>query len=438
MPFSRTRRILLAAAGCAAIGAGSLLSLGQTSARPQATASPDPPGCHFVCDHIQHVVIIVKENHTFDNLFGQYPGANGTSRAREGGNTVAMGQTPDALSGDISHNSGAAIRAVNDGRMNQFYLLNGAQQNGQDVADSQYTAAQIPVYWSYASHYAMADNFFSTILGPSFPNHLVLIQGNSDHAVDNPSGSGMSGGSSSGAPPAWGCDSVSTSRVRVWENGTIHRVKPCFNSTTLADEANEQGVSWKYYAPSRGQRGYIWSSFDAIRHIRYSDQWDSNVVPTENFVSDVQNRQLPAISWVIPGWSQSEHPPESECVGENWTAQQINAIMQSPYYWRNTVIVLTWDDFGGFYDHVAPPHQSKYLLGPRVPFLVISPYAQPGLVDHTQYDFRSVIKFVEQTFNLPEQAAYNRSVNSIAGMLQNHPNPHDLLAPDVQNPTSCS
>ncbi len=104
------------------------------------------------------------------------------------------------------------------------------------------------------------------------------------------------------------------------------------------------------------------------------------------------------------------------CAGENWTVQQINAIGESQY-WDHTVIILLWDDFGGFYDHVPPPQLSKYALGPRVPMLMISPYSKPGFVDHSQYDFRSVLKFAEHTFNLPHVAEFDRSVKGISNML---------------------
>ncbi len=106
----------------------------------------------------------------------------------------------------------------------------------------------------------------------------------------------------------------------------------------------------------------------------------------------------------------------SECVGENWTVQQINTVMQSGY-WKHTAIILTWDDYGGFYDHVAPPRKSRYELGPRVPLLVISPYAKPHYVSHQTYDFRSVMKFVEHTFHLPHKMKFDRSVAGIGNML---------------------
>ena len=193
-------------------------------------------------------------------------------------------------------------------------------------------------------------------------------------------------------------------------------VPPCFGGRTIADEANRAGVSWRYYAPPIGTFGYIWSTFNSIKHIRYSSQWESHVLNSDQFITDIRRGRLAQVTWLTTDLSTSDHPPASICSGQNWTVGQINAVMRSRF-WKNTAILLTWDDFGGFYDHVAPPVESRYSLGPRVPTLVISPYARRSSVDHTQYDFRSILKFLEGNFGLPHIMSYDRSVSSIAGML---------------------
>jgi phospholipase C len=388
----------------------------------------------MACDQIRHIVIIVKENHTFDNLFGQFPGANGATTAHKGENVVPLGRTPDALPGDISHSSRSALTAVDGGAMDGFYRLPGAVERGQDVADSQYSETQIPLYWQYAQTYTLADSFFSISLGPSFPNHLALVQGFPSHVIDNPSSaSSPSGSSSKSAKSSWGCDAPAGITVRTYNDGAYHHIRPCFNTETLADEADAAGVTWRYYAPDRAQRGYVWSSFDAIKHIRQSAQWSRNVVPPSNFRTDVQNGGLRSISWLIPPFEYSEHPPASECVGENWTINQVNAVMESPY-WQHTVIFITWDDFGGFYDHVRPPIYGKYELGPRVPLLVISPFSQTATVAHRIYDFRSILKLAEQVFGLPSMVNYDRSVNSLSDLLDGSPSESQPL---LLNPVSC-
>ncbi|HEV3311378.1 MAG TPA: alkaline phosphatase family protein, partial [Chloroflexota bacterium] len=358
---------------------------------------------------IRHIVILIKENHSFDNIFGTFPGAEGTTYAEIGRKRVRMTETPDALQTDIFHAGTPVLAAMNHGKMNGFYLLNGAMQNGQDVADSQFRKRDIPNYWAYAHRFTLADEMFSEVAGPSFPNHLALIMGQAQHTIDNPLRQPLY--------PYWGCDSKPQSVVETYRGGHQYYHKPCFNAMTLADEADRAHISWRYYASTPGYAGYIWSSFDAIRHIRYGQQWQTNVLNNKNFIPDVQAGKLAAITWLTPTWNGSDHPPESMCAGENWTVANVNAIMSSPL-WSSTVIVLLWDDFGGFYDHVSPPQGTNpYYLGMRVPAIVISPYSRAGYIDHTEYDFGSIMRFVEETFHLPEKMKYSRGLASIGHML---------------------
>jgi phospholipase C len=366
------------------------------------------PSCRL-CGPIRHIIIVVKENHSFDNLFGRLERVDGATYALVGDRRVKLGVTPDRLNHDLSHNSQLALWAMNGGKMNDFRLARFWYQMGMDVADSSYTRQEIPRYFAYASHFAIADHFFSTVMGASFPNHLILVGGNAQHTIDNPT-------TPNPRIRAWGCDSVAGTTVATYDHGRYGATFPCFNMKTLPDEAEKAGVSWEYYQAPIGRFGYIWSSLDAIRHIRYSRYWSLNVRQAVNFVPDTMGGHMPALTWLTSDLLESDHPPKSICRGENWTVGQINAVMQSPF-WAHTVIILTWDDFGGFYDHVAPPHEGRYTLGPRVPLIVISPYARLHFVDHHRYDFRSVIKFVEDTFHLPHEMSYDRSVNSIGDML---------------------
>jgi len=183
------------------------------------------------------------------------------------------------------------------------------------------------------------------------------------------------------------------------DTGHMSQVYPCFDFTTLADRLEEAGISWKYYAPGKGQSGFIWSSFQAISHIRFSSLWDEKVVDTSQFEIDALNGALPAVSWIVVGSGLSEHPPASTCQGENWTVQQLNAVMQGPD-WNSTVVFLTWDDFGGFYDHVPPPTVDGFGFGPRVPLIIISPFAKRHHISHTVYEYSSLLKFAEKRFRL--------------------------------------
>jgi phospholipase C len=346
----------------------------------------------------------VRENHSFDNLFARFPGAAGTSTARVGSQQVPLGTTPDHLPVDIAHDGGAATTAVNGGQMNDFYLLPGAIHLGKDYADSAYVKSEIPRYWRYAQAFTLSDHFFSTIMGPSFPNHLVTIAGQSHTAIENPHGQ---------SNRSWGCDVSGASRVTTMgPSGAISRVKPCFNMTTLGDEATKHHVTWRYYAASYDRSGYYWAAFDAIHHIRYSKYWAEADVPYTRFGSDVTHGKLADISWLTADARQSDHPPASICVGENFTTNAVNAVMKSKY-WKNTAIILTWDDFGGFYDHVAPPALNNIALGPRVPTIVISPYARAHYIDHQTYDFGSMLSFTEDVFHLGRLSTYDRRARSL-------------------------
>ena len=354
---------------------------------------------------IKHVVFIVKENHSFDNLFARFPGAAGTAYARVGNQKVKLGVTPDHLTVDIAHGGGSASTAVNGGHMNQFYSLSGAIQGGHDYADSAYVKSEIPRYWKYAQTYTLADHFFSTIMGPSYPNHLVTIAGQSKTTVDNPHGQ---------TNRAWGCDATGNSLVTaISSNGRISHIRPCFNLNTIADEANKHGVSWRYYGASPKTYGYVWAAFDSIKHVRYSKYWAQSDLPYTTFASDVSAGKLAGLTWLTTNAATSEHPPAGECAGENFTVSAVNAIMRSKF-WKSTAIVLTWDDFGGFYDHVAPPLKNNIAYGPRVPTIVISPYARPRHIDHGTLDFGSMLRFAEDVFKLPRLTAYDKTAHSLS------------------------
>lgn len=379
-----------------------------TVALPGSTATPADP--------IQHIVILVKENRSFDNYFGTFPGADGTRTGHmSDGQTVPLLHTPDHTLLDINHAGDAARVAVNGGRMNGFDKLQGAIQDGQDIALSQLNESDIPNYWRYAKTFTLDDHFFSTINGPSFPNHLVTVAGTSYNTDDNPILNSYH---------SWGCDAGAYTKVDAVnpQTGQHYYTKPCFDITTLPDELQKAGVSWNYYAPGQFQSGYIWSALNSIKHIRESPLWQSNVPDTSQFVKDVKAGTLPQVSWLVMNEGVSEHAPHSACAGENWTVNQLNALMKSPL-WSSTAVFLTWDDFGGFYDHVAPPQHDLISYGPRVPTMVISPYARARFVDHAQYDFGSIVRYVEDKFNLPRMGEYDRAATSIAGSLDSTQQP---------------
>jgi phospholipase C len=435
-PFALPASVILTAGlGVAMVipglGAGAIYA-DRSPAHPQVTynAPASPASSRLLCGGsarcpIKHIVYIIKENHSFDNMFARFPGADGTNYAMVGRKRIKLGTLPDHLPFDIDHGGAAAPSAVNGGRMNQFYRLGGAIQFGHDYADAAYTQSQIPNYWAYANHFELADHFFSTIMGPSFPNHLVTIGNQSAGAIDNPHGQSIR---------SWGCDAGAGSTVTVKaSNGRVTHPAPCLNFNTLADEANQAGVSWRNYSSPFGTFGYVWSAFDGIKHIRYSKYWAQANIPDTQFISDVHHGKLAGITWITTDLAQSDHPPASICQGENWTVQQINAIMNSKF-WKSTAIVLTWDDFGGFYDHMAPPVVNNIGFGPRVPTIIISPYARAHTIDHTTYDFSSLTRFTEDAMHIQHLPTYDPSIASIRGMFDFHRTP---LAPYILKTRSC-
>jgi phospholipase C len=364
---------------------------------------------------IKHVIFIVKENRTFDNLFGRFPGADGARLGRTcNGRRVPLTRAKDDTV-SVDHSFVAGLTAIDGGKMDCFDRLRSMETGLWSYV--QYRQEQIPNYWSYARHFALADRFFSSIYGPTTPEHLWVIAGQSDRFVDlqRPDQTGT-------GPPEQYCED---NKERMWsfkqlsasqkddaysleqQTSILQLVQrywiqrwPCTDIKILPDLLEERGIPWKYYFSGARPMDIM----RMIRHVRFGPMW-KKVVPTGELNRDLESGQLPAVSWVIPRWSKSDHPAPGFglCGGENWTVQTLNAIMRSSA-WSSTAVVLTWDDFGGFYDHVPPPHVDLYGLGPRVPAIVISPWARPGYIDHATYDFSSVLKTIEAIFNLPSLA----------------------------------
>jgi phospholipase C len=213
-----------------------------------------------------------------------------------------------------------------------------------------------------------------------------------------------------------GCDAPTGSYViEIHSDGSRVKAFPCFNFQTLGDLLTSAGVSWNYYAPGQDQSGYEFSSYDAVKHIRETQQWQRHVVDYTRFLKDAASGSLPTVSWLVQPDADSDHPGASMYVGENWTVQQINAIMNNKSLWNSTAIFLTWDDYGGLYDHVVPPAGPNPQLeyGLRTPLIVISPYAKPQFVDHTVYNFVSMVKFAETLLNLPSLGGLDKLANNM-------------------------
>jgi phospholipase C len=368
---------------------------------------------------IQHIVYIIKENRSFDSFWGTYPGANGATTAKiSTGQTITMGHLADQMPNDITgHGWFDAITGMDGGKMDRFDLVTAGSVNGDYLGFQQLHQTDIPNYWLYAQNFVLADNMFSSLQGASFPNHLYTIAAQSGGVWNNTL-------QINGKGQIWGCDANPNAQVPALDSNLIvTKPFPCFDFQTLADLLDGAGLSWKFYAPQKGSAGYVFSTYDAINHIRNTSLWTAHVVPDTQFATDAAAGKLPNVAWLVTtgkssfggsggttGVDNNEHPPGSVCSGENWTVTQLNALMNGSD-WSSSAVFLTYDDFGGFYDHVSPPPVDIYGLGPRVPLLIISPYAKTGVVSHTQYELSSVIKFAEEVFGLPSLGQRDMNAN---------------------------
>jgi phospholipase C len=383
-----------------------VLALLWVAALPTVVHAAPACGDRAACRSIRHIIFMVKEDHTFDSLFGSFPGADGaTTYPGTDGKRHHLNHQPVELLRSLTKTPSAYRIAFDSGRLDGFSQIPGSEQtnafNGkrEDMADSQLDESDIPAYWRYARTFTLADRFFSSVASNSFPNHLFTIAGQAANTDDIPTSLGVST-----HPDAWGCDAPPGTRVEQHTaDGGYTFTTPCFDFATLGDRLDAAGLSWAYYAPGQNQPGYQWSALDAIKHIRFGIDWQTRVRPYGQFASDAQAGTLPAVSWLVQPEQYSDHPDLSNiCDGENWTVDQINAVMGNAREWAHTAIILTWDDWGGFYDHVRPPvgPNPQIQYGLRVPAIVISPYARRAYVDHTTYSFSSLLRFAEDVFGL--------------------------------------
>jgi phospholipase C len=369
---------------------------------------------HGGSGQIQHVVIMIQENRSFDNFFATYPGADGTTsgyylKLMPNGHRkqARVALVKGTLAGyDVDHNYKTYLKDYDGGNMDGFNL---ARFNGNTPAGLypyQYVdPKQIQPYWTLAGQYALADEMFQTQGSGSFTAHQDLIAGATEidwhySLVDYPSNS-----------KNWGCGAAPSTKTSLLKrNGEYLFDKgpfPCLSypTGTLRDLLDAAGVSWKYYAPryQSNTSGALWNAFAAIAAVKNGPEWNTNVsMPETNIFNDITNAQLPAVSWVIPSQVDSDHPQtlNGKYDGPSWIASVVNAIGTSSY-WRSTAIIVVWDDWGGWYDHRTPPFlDQKGGLGFRVPMLVVSPFVPAGTIAHTQYEFGSILKFVEENFGL--------------------------------------
>ncbi len=364
-----------------------------------ADAASDPAIAAHAAIH--HVIVIVKENHTFDNYFGSFPKADGTNKYKLLDGTVrGIGPAPDNPR-DLCHKHDCALADWNHGAMNGWENTPTSNQNGDYLAWAQYSEKDIPNYWAYAKAYALGDHYFANMMGPSYPGHMFYLAAQAGWALDNP-------------PihithPYWGCDGPGGDTVPILDKGTctVKDVFPCAKIPSLPDVL-PQGVNWKFYGSNFYLLPEIWSMFDGIDSIRNGPGW-KNIVPNDDFFTDIKNHTLPNVVWLVDQDLADEHPGiplGGVCKGENWTVGRVNALMQSEY-WKDSVVFYTTDDFGGWYDHLPPPRhygcddKTPYGLGFRLPLIIMSPFVKPGTIYNQVAEQASIPRFIERVFYAP-------------------------------------
>jgi phospholipase C len=387
---------------------------------------------------IEHIVVIFQENRTTDNLFHDpvliSRGADiATSGKNSLGQTIPLtpidlgtaGSNPQNY--DLGHANASFVAMYDGGKMD------GADRTGCYVAPMQLcpptlhpnaqfkyvNPADVQPYFALAEQYTFGDRMFQTNEGPSFPAHQFIISGTSAPTATSPLFAAENPVLAGGGPA--GCIAPLAETVAMIDatgsEKSAPREYPCFEHPTLTDLLQTNGVTWRYYTPSAGS---IWTGPDAIEHICQQKtingklactgpDWTQNVViPQSQFLVDIASGNLAQVTWIIPGGANSDHALTNDGSGPSWVASVVNAIGHSPY-WANTAIIITWDDWGGWFDHVAPfkvindgvSWGSGYVYGFRVPLIVVSPYAKAAYISHTTHDFGSILKYIETTFKLP-------------------------------------
>lgn len=353
---------------------------------------------------IKHFIVLMQEDHTFDNYFGTYPGADGipigTCMPAIPSNTEQTACVESFHIGnypveDLDQSRRTFNLQYNEGQMDGFiYALNQRNQDG-NLAMGYYDDRDLPYYWNLANEYVLFDRFFSSASGDSTMNHMYWVAG--------------APGSKKGQVPPRGYGDL----------------------PTIFDRLTEHGISWKFYVenydPTITYRSF--PSVDtsnrtsqAIRvpllnFERFVDdpQLFSQIVDLNEYFQDLERGTLPAVAYIVSS-EATEHPPRSIRAGQRLLKKLVQALMQSDA-WSSSIFMWTYDSWGGWYDHVPPPQVDEYGYGFRVPALLVSAYARRGYIDSTELDFASILRFIEDNWGLEPLALRDAHANSIATAL---------------------
>jgi phospholipase C len=362
---------------------------------------------HPFATPIQHVVVLMQENHSFNDLLGRLCVNEGgrCTGSKTGvvsnGTKIPLSSEPD-LAPAVGHAIADQLAAMNGGNMNGWDRVENCSEADHYACLTQAHAGTVPTLWSLADAYAISDRTFETSAVSSWGSHVELVAAtldgfSGDQPVNGTTGPG--GGCDSKKDELW-ADSPAQKPIYVpscvpdAEGNGPYRASPVRYVPTIMDRVEEAGLTWRLYSPAADKGGYGWAICPTFYECMGSDQsrW---VKPPTDLVTDARDGKLRNLSIVVPYPQRSQHNSRSLMVGDNWIAQNVRAIMDGPD-WQSTAIFITYDDCGCFYDPVAPPLG----YGIRVPMVIVSPYAKPGYVDRTDASFASILAFTERVLGL--------------------------------------
>jgi phospholipase C len=378
-----------------------LLLIPMSCGRSKTVPSPVPSSPQGL-EKIEHFVFIMQENRSFDSYFGTYPGADGIAAGVSlkdpvDGTMVAPYHDPKYVNRGGPHgwdNAAADIDGGNmDGFMTEAYKGRGGGKNPRannpkDVM-GWHDYREIPNYWNYAKLYVLQDRMFESVASYSLPAHLYMLAAQSG---------GYVGKKGQPKPTSYDFPEI----TELLQSGRIDW--KYYVTSGNAPDTEDHVVGTDSSEPQAPHKYTLWNPLPAFPGVRDSSEQWNRLVSTSQFYKDASGGKLPQVCWVIPDSKVSEHPPSSVRQGMAYVTGLVNAVMKGPQ-WESTAIFISWDDWGGFYDHVAPPAVDEFGYGIRVPGLVISPYARQGFIDHNTYSFESWLKIVEERFGVKSMTA---------------------------------
>jgi phospholipase C len=352
---------------------------------------------------VSHVIFVVQENRSFNDIFMGYPGAHTVKRGKtSNGGSIKLQAISLKTAYGLDHSANAMFTDCHgtgslpgtDCRMDAFDKEN--QFSGPKSGMFAYVPhSESKPYWDMAHEWVLADQTFASQLDESFVAHQYIIAAQAQSSVNVPDGS------------SWGCFGHGIIVYTITQSRTIGGYQdPCFDYQTLGDELDKAGLPWRFYTSKYTKPlGGFWSAYQAVKHIVHGPDWKHDIItPQDKFLTDIAAGNLASFTWITPTCEESDHTDCGGGYGPSWVTSVVNAVGKSKF-WKTSVVFVMWDDWGGLYDDTPPPFMDYDGLGFRVPLVVISPYAKQNYVSHVQYETASVLRFAEDLFDLGQLSA---------------------------------